>query len=209
MFSNTYTKPLSTATGERITSLGPARFMASMHIVAGHLYQKSALGPLHLLSWGYTWVPWFFMLSGYVLMHARLNSRKPNKLDHPLTSLWKRTSSIFPMYAIGVVLDMLCFCFRGTKLPDYQVLIAQSFLLQSWVSFSRRERCSLIVVPLSHGYLLAVLWPSLPLYSKSISEVYCADDVHSCITALAICCDSLLCAGRTGLLQGSPYRRSR
>ena len=128
-------KPLSTAVGERLTSLGPARFLASMHIVAGHLYQKSALGPLFFLSWGYTWVPWFFMLSGYVLMHARLNSRTPNRVDTPMTALWKRTSSIFPMYTVGVVLDMLCFCVRGTPLPAYHVLIAQSFLLQSWLSF--------------------------------------------------------------------------
>ena len=87
-------KPLSTAIGERLTSLGPARFLASMHIVAGHLYQKSALGPLFFFSWGYTWVPWFFMLSGYVLMHARLNSRTPDRVDYPLVALWKRTSSI-------------------------------------------------------------------------------------------------------------------
>ena len=130
-----WSKPMSTATGERLTSLGPARFMASMHIVAGHLYQKSALGPMYLLSWGYTWVPWFFMLSGYVLMHARLNSRTPMKVDLPTTALWKRTSSIFPMYTVGVILDMLCFCARGTPLPDYHVLIAQSFLLQSWISY--------------------------------------------------------------------------
>ena len=129
------TKPLSTATGERLTSLGPARFMASMHIVAGHLYQKSAIGPMYLLSWGYTWVPWFFMLSGYVLMHARLNSRSPDRVDHPLTALWKRTSSIFPMYAIGVLLDMACYWVRGSELPDYYILVAQSFLLQSWVPY--------------------------------------------------------------------------
>ena len=102
-------KPLSTVTGERLTSLGPARFMASMWIVAGHMYQKNAIGPQYFLSWGYTWVPWFFMLSGYVLTHARLNSRKPERVDSPLVSLWKRTSSIYPMYAVGVVLDMLAF----------------------------------------------------------------------------------------------------
>ena len=72
--------------------------MASVHIVAGHLYQKSATPNAYIFSWGYTWVPWFFMLSGYVLMHARLNSRTPDKVDAPLTALWKRTSSIFPMY---------------------------------------------------------------------------------------------------------------
>ena len=128
-------KPLSTAVGERLTSLGPARFMASMHIVAGHLYQKGALGPMYFLSWGFTWVPWFFMLSGYVLMHARLNSRTPDRVDPPLTALWKRTSSIFPMYAIGVVLDMVAYLARGSPLPAYYVLIAQSFLLQGWVSY--------------------------------------------------------------------------
>jgi peptidoglycan/LPS O-acetylase OafA/YrhL len=126
---------LSTAVGERLTSLGPARFMASMHIVAGHLYQKNALGPMYFLSWGFTWVPWFFMLSGYVLMHARLNSRTPNRIDTPTTALWKRTSSIFPMYAIGVILDMVVFLARGSTLPDYHILIGQSFLVQSWVSY--------------------------------------------------------------------------
>ena len=39
------------------------------------------------------------------------------------------------MYTVGVILDMLCFCARGTPLPDYHVLIAQSFLLQSWISY--------------------------------------------------------------------------
>ena len=125
-------KPLSTVTGERLTSLGPARFMASMWIVAGHMYQKNAIGPQYFLSWGYTWVPWFFMLSGYVLTHARLNSRKPDRVDLPLVSLWKRTSSIYPMYAVGVVLDMMAFIAKGQPLPDFSVLIAQSFLLQAW-----------------------------------------------------------------------------
>jgi peptidoglycan/LPS O-acetylase OafA/YrhL len=156
------TKPLSTAIGERLTSLGPARFLASMHIVAGHLYQKSALGPLFLLSWGYTWVPWFFMLSGYVLMHARLNSRTPDKVDLPLTALWKRTSSIFPMYAVGVVLDMLCFCARGTPLPGYHVLFAQSFLLQSWMSYFTEKALQ------SHCWFLS----AMVIYWLSFGPVY-------------------------------------
>lgn len=37
--------------------------LASMHIVAGHLHQMNALpGGAMLFAWGFTWVPWFFML---------------------------------------------------------------------------------------------------------------------------------------------------
>jgi len=129
------TRLLSTCHGERLTSLTGARFLASMHIVAGHLYQKSAVGPMYFLGWGFTWVPWFFMLSGYVLMHARILSRTPDRVDTPQAALWKRSSTIFPMYAIGVILDMIAFVARGSRLPAYHILISQSFMLQSWISY--------------------------------------------------------------------------
>eukprot|EP00121_Abeoforma_whisleri_P001055 Awhi_evm1s939 len=59
----------------RLSALGPARYIASVHIVCGHLVRRSPSPvPTWVTSdWGYTWVPWFFMLSGFVLTFARLN----------------------------------------------------------------------------------------------------------------------------------------
>lgn len=34
--------------------------------------------PRYLCCWGYTWVPWFFMLSGFILCAAEMN--KPRQV---------------------------------------------------------------------------------------------------------------------------------
>eukprot|EP00937_MAST-01D_sp_MAST-1D-sp2_P005373 g5373.t1 len=76
---------------ENLSALGAARLLASVHIVLGHLYQKGAITGPYLCGWGFTWVPWFFMLSGYVLTHARLNSRSGRgKTEPALLFLAKR-----------------------------------------------------------------------------------------------------------------------
>ena len=72
--------------GERF-AFGAARYAASLHVVLGHLNARGLaqpwrLGTLccseslreslmrYLCCWGYTWVPWFFMLSGFILCAA-------------------------------------------------------------------------------------------------------------------------------------------
>ncbi|GMH80884.1 hypothetical protein TrLO_g8428, partial [Triparma laevis f. longispina] len=120
--------------GERLAGITLARMLASVHIVAGHMYQANALSG-YFYSWGYTWVPWFFMLSGYVLTHARLNSRDPGKLDRLDTMLIKRTTSIYPLYCIGLLVALVVLMVRGGKLPwnnDVAVPISMAFLLQAW-----------------------------------------------------------------------------
>ena len=130
-------------------SLGIARLLASVHIVLGHLYAKGAVANIYFFGWGFTWVPWFFMLSGYVLTHARLNSRDPAKFDGPYKHIAKRLSTIFPMYAFGVFLSMLIRILSGLTLPGYDVLIGQSFLMQSWVPMWTEEAL------LSHCWFLS------------------------------------------------------
>eukprot|EP00542_Grammatophora_oceanica_P010719 CAMPEP_0194043410 /NCGR_PEP_ID=MMETSP0009_2-20130614/15043_1 /TAXON_ID=210454 /ORGANISM="Grammatophora oceanica, Strain CCMP 410" /LENGTH=2015 /DNA_ID=CAMNT_0038687603 /DNA_START=1 /DNA_END=6048 /DNA_ORIENTATION=+ len=130
-------------------SLGMARLFASVHIVLGHLYAKGVVANVYFFGWGYTWVPWFFMLSGYVLTHARLNSRDPTKVDGPYKHIAKRLSTIFPMYAFGVFLSMLIRILRDLKLPGYSVLIPQAFLMQSWVPLWTEEAL------LSHCWFLS------------------------------------------------------
>lgn len=118
---------------EHLSALGFARFLASLHIVLGHLYAKGAIANVYFFGWGYTWVPWFFVLSGYVLTHARLNSSKPERVDGPYKHISKRLSTIFPMYAFGVFLTAMIRIGKDVELPGYDILIAQSFLTQSWI----------------------------------------------------------------------------
>eukprot|EP00961_Rhodomonas_salina_P089930 1209515-Rhodomonas_salina.2 len=47
-----------------IMGLGTARVLASIHVVVGHLHAMGAVDNVYLFGWGFTWVPWFFMLSG-------------------------------------------------------------------------------------------------------------------------------------------------
>jgi len=118
---------------EYLHSLGFARLLASQHIVLGHLFAKGAIANVYLFGWGYTWVPWFFVLSGYVLTHARLNSTSSNDASiGVLSHIAKRLSSIFPMYAFGVIITMLIRVGKSSQLPSWGVLWGQSYLLQSW-----------------------------------------------------------------------------
>jgi peptidoglycan/LPS O-acetylase OafA/YrhL len=64
------------AQSDRFEALGFARFLASVHIVLGHMYQASHLGSFHNFNkFGFTWVPWFFLLSGYILTHTEKRRR--------------------------------------------------------------------------------------------------------------------------------------
>lgn len=64
------------ATSDRFEGIGFARYLASVHIVLGHMYQANNLGTFHNFNkFGYTWVPWFFMLSGYILTFAERKRR--------------------------------------------------------------------------------------------------------------------------------------
>eukprot|EP00756_Hemistasia_phaeocysticola_P042647 Hpha_TRINITY_DN16980_c1_g2::TRINITY_DN16980_c1_g2_i2::g.54305::m.54305 len=127
---------------ERLEALGFARFVASVHIVAGHFYEELRQHS-YVAGWGYTWVPWFFMLSGYVLTHARLNSRNPAEVQKPAAFLVRRLATVFPMYAAGLLVSFLL----ATKqsLPEPRVLVAQSWFVQSyypgWTEQTLQSHC--------------------------------------------------------------------
>lgn len=164
-----------------LRSLGMARLLASVHIVLGHLYAKGETANVYFFGWGFTWVPWFFMLSGYVLTHARLNSRDPTKVDGPYSHIAKRLSTIFPMYSFGVFLSMLIVVLRKLALPGYDVLIAQSYLLQSWVPLWVEEAL------LSHCWFLSnmvVYWAGFGWVYKGVRRLTLAS---SCYVMAVIC----------------------
>jgi len=109
--------------------LGMARFCASMHVVVGHIYAKGATAPISAFGFGFTWVPWFFMLSGFVLSAAHL--RRP-KEETVLGYVMRRSVSIYPLYAASLF-PAFAIAFSQDQVPSAAVLVAQSFLAQAWV----------------------------------------------------------------------------
>jgi hypothetical protein len=120
--------PLPPLRGPRL-ALGPMRYIASVHIVMGHLSQCFKLddgrlacpvGDAATNGWGFTWVPWFMMLSGFVLTFARLNSKSPDKREGSITFLLARLRSVYPVYLCGLLARMgqrCCCCRPGRRTP--------------------------------------------------------------------------------------------
>jgi hypothetical protein len=113
-------------------SLNGARIIASIHIVFGHLYQ-SGYGGSYASSWGFAWVPFFFMLSGYVLTLARLASRTPEAPQSVVSFVQKRAAVIYPPFAVTLFLGLAQRRWEGEALPQFYHLAAQSVLAQSFV----------------------------------------------------------------------------
>jgi len=108
--------------------LGLARFCASLHVVIGHVYAKGITDKVYWFGWGFTWVPWFFMLSGFVLFNAHLKRPKEEGIfDYVL----RRSVSIYPLYAFSLLPAVVTARYLG-HMPPLNVLIAQSFLVQAW-----------------------------------------------------------------------------
>eukprot|EP00931_Biecheleriopsis_adriatica_P049161 TRINITY_DN28425_c0_g1_i1.p1 TRINITY_DN28425_c0_g1~~TRINITY_DN28425_c0_g1_i1.p1 ORF type:complete len:1772 (+),score=388.07 TRINITY_DN28425_c0_g1_i1:296-5317(+) len=111
-------------------SFGLARAMASCHVVVGHLYARGDLPNHYVFGWGFTWVPWFFMLSGFILCTSEL--RRPTD-SGSLDYVAKRLVTIYPLYAVGLVISFLIAYSKGAHTPDTWVLVLQAWLLQAWV----------------------------------------------------------------------------
>ena len=79
-------------------------------------------------AWGFTWVPWFFMLSGFVLGNGHLC--RPNK-DSILGYVERRLVAVYPLYATTLLPAFAINKALGVPL-DSVILAAQTFLLQAW-----------------------------------------------------------------------------
>jgi len=146
-------KPHKPATGEHLAGLNAARILASVHIVLGHLYAKGAVYNVYLFGWGFTWVPWFFMLSGYVLTHAQLSKKDPTKIDSIGVFFRKRSSAIFPLYAVGLVGTLIILMLSNRSTPEWYVLLSQGFLAQAWVPWLSEQTIQL------HCWFLSAMIP--------------------------------------------------
>ena len=149
---------------EYLHALDVARICGSVHVVLGHLHALGALHATYFFGWGFTWVPWFFMLSGYVLTHARLNARDPDKLDSPVTFTAVRIATLFPMYAIGLVVALLIRISTEKPVPNWYEMGLQGLLLQAWVPWVTEQG----VIGTAHLWFVSCL----PLYWLAFRSIY-------------------------------------
>jgi len=121
--------------GERLEAISGARLIASLHVVGTHLSRlSSSSSHPYLLQWGYTWVPWFFLLSGYILTFGRVTRRsRADDLD-PLQFVWKRLAAVYPLYIFGFAVSLISSLGSHNLLRSFSLssIIIQMFLLQSW-----------------------------------------------------------------------------
>ncbi|CAE8635125.1 unnamed protein product [Polarella glacialis] len=122
------TAPQFKAAGNRFP-LGLARFFASCHIVVGHGYAMGVTPSIWFFGWGFTWVPWFFMLSGFVLFSAHLKNPKEESM---IQYVMRRSVTIYPLYAVSLIPSFIIAKYLGNLQADWGTLVAQCFLMQAW-----------------------------------------------------------------------------
>jgi peptidoglycan/LPS O-acetylase OafA/YrhL len=157
--------PPASSGGARIDAFGAARILASLHVALGHLSRRGATRPFYFAAWGYTWVPFFVLLSGFVLSvgdvapstasgaSARHPARHPARAPKSVPRfVYDRVRGIYPAYAAGLA---AAYALHAGPLRDAQAgaLLAQAALLQAWVP-AWVERCLQ-----QHTWFLSALAP--------------------------------------------------
>lgn len=116
--------------GERFPSLGVAKWIASIHITTSSLYMQGACDPLYIYAWGYAWVPWLFMISGFLLTHARLKLPADNDNGGVVKFVLRRLAKVMPLYVVAMLLSVLIRVVQGRMLPHLWILMTQFVLAQ-------------------------------------------------------------------------------
>jgi peptidoglycan/LPS O-acetylase OafA/YrhL len=125
------------AGGELLSALGPARFLASLHVVSGHLVSRTpSVGySWQSSSWGFTWVPFFMMLSSFILTYSKVS--KPNVTFEPIgTFMHKRLRGIYPLYLAGLLSAVALDAYKKQQTPSLGSPLetaAQLLLMQAWI----------------------------------------------------------------------------
>ncbi|CAE7883997.1 mdmB, partial [Symbiodinium sp. KB8] len=145
-------------------SFGLARYLASLHVVLGHLNARGQTMDVYMCNWGFTWVPWFFMLSGFILCTAEM--KNPRK-EQPYEYVARRFVTIYPVYAVSLLIASVPAVIAGT-LPSGWVLLMQAWLMQAWVPTVTEKGLQMQCWFLS---CLVVYWTCFPTFARRVSQI--------------------------------------
>lgn len=159
-------------------AFGLARCIASCHVVVGHLNARHATPEVYAFSWGFTWVPWFFMLSGFILGAAEL--RKPRG-ETVVDYVSRRMVTIYPLYAVGLLVACFSAAWSHGKTPPAWMLVLQAFLLQAWLpeitEFGLQMQCWFLSC-------LVVYWAIFPFLMRRVSTL----SLGQTLTGMLVAC---------------------
>lgn len=137
IFMPLYNPDKKSQNSSRFEALGFARYLASVHIVLGHMYQGNHLGSFHSFNrFGFTWVPWFFMLSGFILSCSEDKRRQKGATGvGRIAYICRRLETMYPVYIIGVVATIVTlWTIQGAAfLPLPTDVMVSVLLMQGWI----------------------------------------------------------------------------
>ncbi|CAM9132528.1 unnamed protein product [Chrysoparadoxa australica] len=148
-----------------LSAFDGARFAAALHVVAGHYAADGAkvITSKYIMNWGFTWVPWFLMLSGFVLTYASLKREAEGKphTSPPLAFLLKRVQRIYPVYVLGLIIAYCIALSNGSWVNITWVeAISSMTLTQAWLP----TITELVVQP--HCWFLSAIIPLWYFHGK-------------------------------------------
>jgi peptidoglycan/LPS O-acetylase OafA/YrhL len=130
----------SSARPAQLKALTTLRFVAATWVVLFHLTRYTtwmpagllAIGPVASVLWsGAAGVPFFFVLSGFILTHRYLG--QPRSLrDHPHAFWLARFARVYPAYALSLVLGLVPFV-AASQSDGMAVGLATLTLTQAWL----------------------------------------------------------------------------
>ena len=166
---------------KRLDAITGARLVASLHVAATHLARLSppAAPAVYQLSWGFTWVPWFFMLSGYILAYVRLvqpndssfgESVRVGGVHSSQLCGWgfchRRLAAIYPLYLVGMFMSLGMLAVEG-KLFTIRpwALATQVGLMQAWFPAETEHALQ------TQCWFLSAMIPFWLLHERIVSNV--------------------------------------
>lgn len=131
--------PVIRALPKDLPALHTIRLIGAIHIAIYHTAPGPPYGPG--AAWGASWVPFYFLLSGFGPAHSRLlqelHVEQPQKL--PLQpsrlTLWRRLAAVYPTHVLGVLLSLGA-AMASHKPPRFGELSLELVLLHAWVPAS-------------------------------------------------------------------------
>ena len=122
------------AVPSELPALHTVRLIGALHICVYHTAPGSPLGPG--AAWGASWVPFYFLLSGFGPAHSRLlQNSTVNPLCPSISVLLRRLAAVYPMHVLGVLLSASVAIARGESIR-LGTLTLELLLLHAWMPAS-------------------------------------------------------------------------
>lgn len=119
------------------------RLLGAIHIIGFHFFYRVAFN-----AWGFSWVSWFFMVSGFVLAQGRESACSWQDCERVGRFMLSRLVSVWPLHLVTILVSEwlngygkrvwhveaphVCKVAFGLPSTIFGQLLANIFLVQSW-----------------------------------------------------------------------------